>query len=216
MLKAWFSVKSLKASRVAPCREIEGVAVPVRRGRNPNAPTRRDHEASPSAVSVIGKYPTSTAFVLVDPRAGRRGHDLGAEARAEQRLAGGEALFDQADLVREEGIDVRIVNADGAAEHDHQIGGGGIDRPDVVVERLDDVEREAVTLQYGAERAEVIDGRLPDDEGAFAGPWRQWAHPQSGSPHPPPDFAAFAALIFLPRLGRWQPARRGCVGMSCP
>ncbi len=71
---------------------------------------------------------------------------------------------------------------------------------DVVVERLDDVERVAVALQHGAERAEVIDRRVPDDEGAFGRVWCQWAHPQSGSPQPPPDFAALPALPFLPPL----------------
>ena len=71
---------------------------------------------------------------------------------------------------------------------------------DVVVKGFDDVERIAVAQQHRAERAEVIDRRMPDDDGALCAPFGQWAHPQSGSPQPPPDLAAFAALPFLPAL----------------
>ncbi len=62
------------------------------------------HDASPSRRQRDGQIADLDSLVLVDPRAGRRGHDLRAEARAEQRLAGGEALFDEAELVGEEGI----------------------------------------------------------------------------------------------------------------
>ena len=62
----------------------------------------------------------------VDASAEGRGHELRAQTNPQNRLARGEALGDEGDLVFEEGIVLVVVDADGAAEDDEEVAGFGL------------------------------------------------------------------------------------------
>ena len=103
---------------------------------------RRQHGASTG----FGQGQRRPADFLDRPRrhagAERRRHHLRTKANAECRFVRGKARGECFDLVGDERIDVRFIDADRPAEHDDEIGfddGGGIERIDPSLKPADGV-----------------------------------------------------------------------------
>jgi len=97
--------------------EIEGVAMPVEDGK-----AGGDERVEPGRRGGVGcgleRGPADfrAALAGIDARAEGGGHELGAEADAEDGFLGLDAAGDEGDFVFEEWVVVVVVDADGAAE----------------------------------------------------------------------------------------------------
>ena len=99
----------------------------------------------------------------IDARGEHGGERLRAETDADHGRALLDGSLDGLQLVLEEGIAVDLVDADGAAEHEKEIGVQR--RRQVVSPGLQILEADAALLEHGAERAGILEGDMVDGDG---------------------------------------------------
>lgn len=143
--------------------QIEGVAMPVQNGRF----AAQGRQAGRAAG--LGQRHRPPADFLevagIDAAAQRFRHQLRAEADAERRPLPTEAMLDQRDFTDNEGVVLGLVDADRAAENDHEICIPDRGVVEVVDRGIAERDVPALALHDGREQAQILKRNVAEGDG---------------------------------------------------
>lgn len=162
---------------------FEGVAMPVQHGH-----TLKMTERAGAARVRQGQLRKADLLHAVrgDLGAERRRDLLCAEADTERRQVRGETGLENAALVIEEGIELRLIDTDGSAQDHQQAGKQWVQRPKLVNAQVVVVNTITGGRQYGLERAEILEIYVTDGDRRL----ERGRSPLRNSPYPTAEMSA--------------------------
>jgi len=144
--------------------EVEGVAVPMEHMEIPDE--ERGKPGGGWLRAGLDREPADFRAVRpgVDSCTESRDHELGSKADAQSRPVRREAPAKRFDFCGHVRVIAGVINADGSAHDDEQIGVLGLRQGKTRSRQVDGLDRKAAPVQYWPQRTEILEGKVGEND----------------------------------------------------